>query len=82
VAGKGTARVWTTRDGHGRAYAVVAAKDMGALDALQRPLPHYGRQSWLVFEGAKAMEKGIWPARPERVRVQVQDVPGLAVSMQ
>jgi aminopeptidase N len=40
---------------------VVSAKDAEALSALSRPLPHYGRQSWLVFEGSKAVDKGIWP---------------------
>lgn len=69
VAGKGTARVWTDRDPGGRVYTVVAAADAQALEALQRPLPHYGRQSWLVFEGAKAVDKGVWPAATERTRV-------------
>jgi len=25
-------------------------------------LPHYGRQSYLVFDGARAVERGVWPA--------------------
>jgi hypothetical protein len=41
---------------------VIAA----ALQALQRGLPHYGKQSWLVFEGTRAQDKGIWPAQVER----------------
>jgi hypothetical protein len=40
---------------------VVSARDVAALQALARPLPHYGRQSWLVFEGSKAVDRGIWP---------------------
>ena len=70
VTGKGSARVWVARNESGRPYAVVEAQDAGALKAMQRPLPHYGRQSWLVFDGAKATDKGIWSARAERIRVQ------------
>ena len=33
-----------------------------ALAALQRGLPHYGAQSWLVFDGGRAIAKGTWPA--------------------
>jgi len=74
VAGKGTGRVWTARDENGRPYVVVAARDGEALEALQRPLPHYGRQSWLVFDGAKAVDRGVWPPRAERLRVQAPQV--------
>ena len=70
VAGKGSARVWVSRDASGRPYAVIMAQDAAALSALQRPLPHYGRQSWLVFEAAKAIDKGVWPTRAERTRVK------------
>jgi hypothetical protein len=42
--------------------AVVSAESEDALRALLRPLPHYGRQSYLIFEEARAVERGIWPA--------------------
>lgn len=58
---RGTAQVWAGRDAKNRPYVVVAARDAAALAALQRGLPHYGRQSWLVFEGARAADKGVWP---------------------
>jgi hypothetical protein len=70
VNGKGTGRAWTARDETGRVYAVVSGQDAEALAAMQRPLPHYGRQSWLVFDAAKVLDKGIWPARIERLRVK------------
>jgi aminopeptidase N len=70
LAGKGSARVWVARDESGRSYAVIAAETVDGLKALQRPLPHYGRESWLVFDGAKVTDKGIWPARAERIRVK------------
>lgn len=70
VADRGSAQVWTGRDEAGRPFAVVTGRDAAALRALQRPLPHYGGQSWLVFEDARATDKGLWPARPERIRVE------------
>jgi hypothetical protein len=62
----GSARVWTVQRPAGPALAVVAAADASALSALQRPLPHYGSQSWLVFDGARVRARGVWDA-PGRV---------------
>jgi len=62
LAGRGTARVWTVRREGAGPILVVAARDTAALEALQRPLPHYKRQSFLVFEGSRAIERGVWPA--------------------
>jgi hypothetical protein len=50
-------------------YAVVSGRDAEALRALERGLPHYGRQSWIVFDGGKAADRGIWPPRTERLEV-------------
>ncbi len=61
VRGRGTAQVWTATQPSGAALAVVSAADVSALRGLLRPLPHYGGQSWLVFEGAKVVERGVWP---------------------
>jgi len=69
LADRGSAQAWAGRDEDGRPYAVVSADDPAALAALNRLLPHYGRQSWLSFEGARAQDKGIWPARSERLAV-------------
>jgi hypothetical protein len=74
LAGKGSAQVWAARDQVGRPYAVVSVQDMSALQSLQRALPHYGRQSWLVFESARVRDKGIWPARVERLAVDAPPV--------
>lgn len=60
LAGRGSARVWVSRAADGRTALVVAGADAEALKALVRPLPHYGRQSWLVFDGAKATDRGVW----------------------
>lgn len=61
LAGRGTARVWAARHG-AWPLVVVAADDAQALEALLRPLPHYGRKGYLVFEGRRAAEYGTWPS--------------------
>jgi hypothetical protein len=63
LAGRGTSQVWTVTRESGPPVAVISAKDADALRALLRPLPHYGGQSWLVFDGSRALERGVWPAR-------------------
>jgi hypothetical protein len=65
---EGTAHVWTFRTAQGRPVVAVAAQDAAALQALLRPLPHYGRQSWLVFEGATVLDRGIWSAGENPLR--------------
>ena len=35
--------------------------DVTALQSLLRPLPHYGGQSYVLFDGGRAVERGIWP---------------------
>lgn len=63
----GSAQVWAAITPAGHPMLVVSAERPEALQALLRPLPHYGRQSWLVFEGATVAQRGIWPARPPRI---------------
>jgi len=69
LAGKGTAQVWTVQ-GTTTPVAVISARDGAALEALARPLPHYGAQSWLAFEGARAIERGAWPPAARAVPVK------------
>jgi len=69
LAGRGSAQIWAARHPDGRPYVVVSAQDAASLQALQRGLPHYGKQSWLAFEAARVVDKGIWPARVEQLAV-------------
>jgi len=62
---RGSAQVWTARADDGRIVVLVSAQDAPSLAALVRPLPHYGRDSYLVFEGARMIERGSWPAQPQ-----------------
>lgn len=63
--GKGSAMVWTAALPQGKSMMVVEARDAQAIAALVRPLPHYGRQSYLVFDGSAMIESGVWPAQPQ-----------------
>ncbi|MFO0246477.1 MAG: M1 family metallopeptidase [Betaproteobacteria bacterium] len=65
-----SAQVWLERDAGGATLALVAASDPAAVAALAGPLPHYGKQSWLVFSGARAVARGVWPGRPQAVTLE------------
>jgi len=67
---RGSAQVWTARAGDGRIVVLVSAQDAPSLAALSAPLPHYGRESYLVFEGARMIERGTWPAQPQVWRLK------------
>ncbi|RJQ48218.1 MAG: M1 family peptidase [Gammaproteobacteria bacterium] len=62
LRGKGSAQVWAARQDGGKTLLVVSADDSAALEALLRPLPHYGSESYLAFDGGKVIERGVWPA--------------------
>ncbi|MEK7435291.1 MAG: M1 family aminopeptidase [Pseudomonadota bacterium] len=70
AANKGSAQVWTARAPDGRIVVLVSARDAASLAALARPLPHYGRHSHLVFEGARMLERGTWPAQPQLWKIR------------
>jgi len=63
------AMAWTLRGPAGPVLAITA-EDEADLRALARPLPHLGRQSWLVTQGGRVSAKGVWPSRPPVTPVQ------------
>ncbi len=67
LLGRGTARVWASRqqnsNGNLRPILVVEAEDQKAMQSLIRPLPHYGRRGYLIFEGRSVLEDGVWPTK-------------------
>jgi len=67
----GTARAWAARRTHGLAIAVVAGDGADGLRAVARPLPHYGSQSFVVFDGAHASSHGLWPPPASPLRVEL-----------
>lgn len=54
-----SAWVWMAQ-GTAAPTMVVAARDPAALAALVRPLPHYGRDSWLAFRDGTLLARGTW----------------------
>jgi hypothetical protein len=67
---RGSAQVWTARLPNDKTLLTISARDAASLQALLRPLPHYGRQSWLVFEGPKAIDRGVWEVRAVSWRLE------------
>jgi hypothetical protein len=57
----GTGRAWAARTASGKPLVFVMAETPAALAAMQRSLPHYGRQSWLLFQDARVTGQGAWP---------------------
>ncbi|MDH3535121.1 MAG: hypothetical protein OER87_05195, partial [Gammaproteobacteria bacterium] len=56
-----SAAAWTARRANGTPLLVVSADNAAGLQALLRPLPHYGGQSYVLFDGGRAQSRGIWP---------------------
>jgi aminopeptidase N len=75
----GTTRAWAARRPHGPPLAVVMADGADGLRAVARPLPHYGSQSFVVFDGARAVSRGLWPPPASPLRV---DLPAAAGAQQ
>ncbi|SCX47608.1 hypothetical protein SAMN05720354_10751 [Nitrosospira sp. Nsp1] len=69
VRGKGSAQAWTVSRPDGVTLAVISARDITSLAALTRPLPHYGRQSYVIFNGSKVIGRGAWPTRAPMVKL-------------
>ncbi|MBL8407952.1 MAG: M1 family peptidase [Candidatus Accumulibacter sp.] len=64
---RGSARVWTVER---VPLLAVVATDAAALRALARPLPHYGGQSWLLFDGGRVIARGLWPTQAPVIKVR------------
>jgi hypothetical protein len=62
VAEAGTARAWVEMPPGAPPMVFVSANDADSLQAVLRPLPHYRSQSYVVFNGSKAIDKGLWPS--------------------
>ena len=69
AAANGSAQVWmvnaSTAKEAARAVLVVSARDARSLADLMRPLPHYGQQSYVLFDGSRAIGRGVWPPLPQ-----------------
>ncbi len=70
VREKSSAQAWTMTHAKDASLAIISAQDAASLEALIRQLPHYGRQSYIMFDGRQALERGTWPMRVQRVGVE------------
>jgi len=62
LAGDGTAQVWAAARPSGAPLLIVSADRPESLEPVARLVPHYGRQSYLVFGGRHLVARGIWPS--------------------
>ena len=62
IAGRGSGRAWVVRRTAGKAILFVEADEPETISAMMRPLPHYRSRSYVVFDGRRAVERGVWPA--------------------
>jgi aminopeptidase N len=67
---KGTAQAWTARAANGKTFAFVMAASPDVLGTLHRAMPHYGRQSWLVFQDGRVAEQGAWPVQAQTLLLE------------
>ena len=56
-----SAAAWTARRANGAPVLVVTAENVLELRSLLRPLPHYGGQSYVLFDAGHALGRGLWP---------------------
>lgn len=73
LAGRGTARVWMARYGGDTPLLVVEGRDVDALRRAAAAIRHYGASSYLVFEGSKVVDRGVWPPTARPLRVELKD---------
>ena len=55
------AAAWTARLANNTPVLVISAESTVQLQALLRPLPHYGGQSYVLFDEGRAQSRGLWP---------------------
>jgi aminopeptidase N len=55
------AAAWTARLANNTPVLVISAASTAQLQALLRPLPHYGGQSYVLFDEGRAQNRGMWP---------------------
>ena len=68
---KGSAQVWTVQQrASNTPIAIVSVNDAAALAALMEPLPHYGSQSYLAFDGRRVIVRGVWAAEVRTIPVR------------
>lgn len=62
LANRGSSRVWAMRTPNGVPVLFVEADEAESIRKIMRPLPHYRSKSYVVFEGRRAIDRGVWPS--------------------
>ena len=70
---RGTARVWTIRYSGDVPLLVVEGQDVDALRQSVAAIRHHGASSYLVFEGSRVVDQGVWPPTGQPLQVQFND---------
>jgi hypothetical protein len=52
-------------------YLVILTEDFASLPRLGQLVPHYGKYSYLAFQGSRNVGKGQWPAGESPLRVNL-----------
>jgi aminopeptidase N len=55
-------------------YLLILSEDLPSLPRIGQLIPHYGKYSYLVFEGAKNVGKGQWPTPDSPLRKMVGSI--------
>lgn len=73
LAGRGTARVWMARYRGDIPLLVVEGNDIDALRQTSAATRHYGANSYLVFDGSKVVDRGVWLPTSRSLQVDFQN---------
>jgi hypothetical protein len=76
IAGRGTARAWAMVRTGKDTLVVISGQDAAALGAIAGPLPHYGSESFVVFDGRRAIDRGVWPVGPSPLCIDLASEAG------
>jgi len=72
LAARGTARVWMAHY-HGHIpLLVVEGNDLDALRQTAAAIRHYGAESYLVFDGRKVIDRGVWLPTPRSLQIDFE----------
>jgi len=70
---RGTARVWMARYRGDIPLLVVEGNDIDALRQTTGAIRHYGANSYLVFDGRKVIDRGVWLPTSRSLDVDFKD---------
>jgi Aminopeptidase N len=73
LAARGTARVWMARYRGDIPLLVVEGNDIDALSQTTAAIRHYGANSYLVFDGSKVIDRGVWLPTSLSLQVDFQN---------